>query len=326
MWKNFAKGKGAEFFQVSKLVYPLVLVKKINMQHDALYHKVIVITGASSGLGKGTALELAKKGAYLVLAARRKDLLDKLVVLCHSFPGSEAIAFQADVTNKDNVKKLAAAALSKFGRIDVWINNAGVDARGTFNDVPLDDHFKVVETVLHGVMSGSYYALEQFKKQAFGTLINVASMAGKVPSPYNASYVAANHGIVGLSAALRQELTLEHLDKTVSVCTLLAPSMNTPFLEHAANFTGSELSNVPPVYEPEKVIEQILRLCVSPENEAAVGLQSKAMKLAHKLAPGLAQASTTKKAHAAVETQKRAENTEGSIKTPNPKGSGIKGD
>src|SRR5690348_15639887 len=131
--------------------------------------KTIVITGASSGFGKGTALELARNGANLILAARRDTLLDELARECES-AGATAIPVPTDVGRREEVETLAEAALSRFGRIDVWINNAGVGAIGRFEAVPLEEHVKVIETDLMGTLYGSYYAYRCFLAQGSGTL------------------------------------------------------------------------------------------------------------------------------------------------------------
>ena len=138
--------------------------------------------------------------------------------------------------------------LGEFGRIDVWVNNAGAGAIGRFEDVPLEDHVKVIQTDLLGTLYGSYFAMTQFRRQGQGTLIDVASVIGKVPSPYFASYAAAKHrGVVGLSASLRQELEQDKID-TIRVCTVMPTTFDTPFFEHAAQYSGKQASPIPPTY------------------------------------------------------------------------------
>jgi len=232
---------------------------------------------------------------------------------------------QTDVTKPREVEKLAKAAIDKFGRIDIWINDAGVAALGRFEQVPLEDHFKVVETILNGVMAGSYFAMKQFKAQRHGILINVASLLGKMPVPLYASYVAAKYGVVGLSASLRQELALDKLDKDVFVCTLLPPAMDTPFFEHAANYTGKEAAPIPPVYDPERVVEKLVHLCTHPEDEATVGGRGKLVEMAHQIAPGATEAIATKRTKDTVADQNPTTLTKGNVHTPDPKGTGVKG-
>jgi len=286
--------------------------------------KVIVLTGASSGLGKGSALALAKEGASLVLAARRDELLDELVAECSAMRGAQAISVPTDVTKPREVEALFNAALKKFGRIDIWINDAGVAALGRFEEIPLEDHFKVVETVLLGVITGSFFAMKYFKTQRQGILINVASLLGKVPTPLYSSYVAAKHGVVGLCASIRQELALDKLDEHIHVCTLMPPAMNTPFFEHAANYTGKEPAKIPPVYEPEQAVEKLVRLCTHPEAEVTVGAQGKMFAMAHQIAPDITNAIAAKRTKDATADRMYASPTEGSLHVPDPKGTGIK--
>ncbi|WP_462116406.1 SDR family NAD(P)-dependent oxidoreductase, partial [Lysobacter xanthus] len=136
--------------------------------------RTVVITGASSGFGRGVALRLAEQGYNLVLAARRNQLLDQLADEC-----GNAVAVHCDVGNPHDVEKLAAVAMAKFNRIDVWINNAGVAALGAFERIPLEDHLRVMQTNLGGAIAGSHAAMREFRKLGRGTLINIASMLGR---------------------------------------------------------------------------------------------------------------------------------------------------
>ena len=230
---------------------------------------VVVITGASSGIGKATARLFAEKGARLVLAARRKNLLDDLVEEIEDH-GADAIAVEADVSDSDDVQEIAKRALKEFGRIDVWVNNAGVGAVGRFDEIPLDEHEQLIKTNLMGTIYGASAALKLFRKRRRGVLINVASVEGKQAFAYHASYAASKHAIVGLSAALRQELTVNK-DKDIYVCTVMPAAINTPFFRHAANHTGKKVIAPPPVYPPEQVAATIVKLAWSPEEEAYVG-------------------------------------------------------
>jgi NAD(P)-dependent dehydrogenase (short-subunit alcohol dehydrogenase family) len=203
------------------------------MAEERLSSQVIVITGASSGFGKGMALRCAEAGAAVVLAARRGELLDELVRTCEE-RGGRALSVPTDVSEPEQVESLGRAALERFGRIDVWVNDAGGAALGLFDEVPLEEHLQVIRTDLFGVLVGSWVALRHFKARKKGVVINLASALGKVPAPYYASYTAAKYGVVGLSAALRQELSVAGLED-VHVCTVLPASHDTPFFEHAAN-------------------------------------------------------------------------------------------
>ncbi|MBS1989705.1 MAG: SDR family NAD(P)-dependent oxidoreductase [Cyanobacteria bacterium SZAS LIN-3] len=160
---------------------------------------------------------------------------------------------------------------------------------GFFTDVPLEDHIQVIETDLMGTIYGSYAAIKIFLRQEAGTLINIASMIGKIPAPYYASYAAAKHGVVGLSAALRQELSAQRI-KTIHVATVMPMAMNTPFFSHAANYTGHQAVPIPPMDDAGKVIDAIVDLVVHPRNEEVpVGSGSGANLLMHNTAPSMSE-------------------------------------
>ena len=248
---------------------------------------VIVITGASSGFGRGCALRFAREGSAVVLAARREQLLDDLARQCEAF-GTRARSVPTDVSREADVANLAERALTEFERIDIWINNAGAGAVGRFEDVPLEDHVKVIETDLLGTLYGSYFAMTQFRRQGHGTLINVASVIGKVPSPYFSSYAAAKHGVVGLSASLRQELEEDKID-TIRVCTVMPTTFDTPFFEHAAQYSGKEASPIPPTYDPSEVVDTIASLAKNPQDEVSVGGAAKVATFAHQFFPGMVE-------------------------------------
>src|SRR4051794_40220298 len=136
--------------------------------------KVIVITGASSGFGRGAALEFARRGSHVVLAARSAGTLDGLAKECNAV-GGQALGVATDVSDRAAVENLARKATGRFGHFDVWINDAGVAAIGRFDTVPLEDHDQVIKTDLLGTIYGSHLALKHFRERGAGTLINVAS-------------------------------------------------------------------------------------------------------------------------------------------------------
>lgn len=285
--------------------------------------KVIVLTGASSGFGKGAARKFAQRGASLALAARRDELLDELRSECEAL-GADAIAVPTDVSDRKEVQQLAEEALSKFGRIDVWINNAGAGALGRFEDIPLEDHEQVIGTTLLGTLYGSWLAMRRFRQQGFGTLINVASIAGKIPHAYYSSYVAAKHGVVGLSAVLRQELEENEIEG-IHVCTVMPGAHDTPFFQHAANYTGHESVPPPPVYDPEKVVNVIVRLAIDPEDEVVVGRVPKMMAIGHNLMPGATEKMMGKEAHKTVTEAAPEPPTGGALREPEPVGTEVTG-
>jgi len=163
--------------------------------------------------------------------------------------------------------------------------------------VPLVDHIQVIETDLLGTVYGSYAALKRFLIQDTGTVINIASMIGKIPAPYYASYAAAKHGVVGLSAALRQELSTQNLPN-IHVCTVMPMAMDTEFFQHAANYTGHETVPIPPLNDAQKVIDLIVELAIHPrDEEIPVGLGAGSNLLMHNTAPTVSEALMAKLTH-----------------------------
>lgn len=293
-------------------------------EKTSVKNRVIVLTGASSGFGKGAALKFAEAGAQLVLAARRTELIEDLARECEA-KGTRAVAVTTDVSKQDDVERLAQQAASLFGHIDIWINNAGSSAIGRFEEIPLADHIQVVQTDLLGAIFGSYFALREFRRRNGGTLINVSSVLGKIPAPYYASYNAAKAGVASLGVSLRQELE-ENKVKNIRVCTLFPMATDTPFFEHAANYTGHESVPIPPLYDPEKVIDALFHLAEKPEDEVVIGAMGKTMAAAHNLMPGVMEKMMGMETH--IEQIKKApasEKTPGSVVQPSPKGTGVRG-
>lgn len=246
-------------------------------------NRVVVITGASSGFGRGTALELARRGAHVVLAARSADTLSQIARDCQEL-GGQALAVETDVSDAKAVDRLLEQTLMKFNHCDVWINNAGVAAIGRFDEVPLADHEQVLKTDLLGTLYGGYAAIKHFRQRTKGILINVASVIGKIPAPYYASYAAAKFGIVGFCDALRQELSLEK-NTRIRVCTVMPMAHSTEFFEHAGNYTGHEAAPIPPTYNPQVTVDALVKLVVEPEDEIMTGRQGPVFNILHHLMP-----------------------------------------
>lgn len=241
---------------------------------DRLRGKVVVITGASSGLGRETALQLAARGCALVLAARNAEALEDAARACREAGGS-AITVVTDVTREDDVDMLARAALATWGRIDVWINNAGVTVFSPLEEGPFEEHRRVVETNLFGAMYGARAAVPIFRAQGHGILINVSSVLGKIGQAFVPSYVVSKFALRGLSEALRVELADE---PDIHVCTLYPYAIDTPHFQSAANEIGRMPVAMPPVQSPEKVARAIVDMAEHPRRErhvpriAALGL------------------------------------------------------
>jgi short-subunit dehydrogenase len=286
--------------------------------------KVVVITGASSGFGRGAALKFAETGANVIAAARRKRALKDLERQGKKL-GSQIRTVETDVSNARDVEELASRTVREFGQIDVWVNNAGVGAVGRFDEIPLEEHEQLIRTNLLGTLYGSYFAIREFRKRGKGILINMSSFAGKVGTPYMTSYAASKFGIRGLGMALRQELE-QNQDIGIRVCTIMPVSFDTPFFEHSANHIGRPVRPIPPVYDPRKVIDTIVGLAQNPRDEIVVGTAGKFGSAQYRISPKLFErfmARTTHKSQ--MESEGTASDSSGSVLEPMSSGTEIYG-
>ena len=250
--------------------------------------KVVVVTGASSGIGLATALRFAREGAKVALASRGKEALGELRAQIERL-GGRAVALECDVSDEDAVERLATQAEAALGPIDVWVNDAAVYAMGRFEDTPPEVFRRVLETNFMGTVHGTRVALRRFEGRKRGTIVNVASIDGRIATPYVSAYAASKHAVVGFSAAIRQELRLEGA-RRVHVCVVLPGTIDTPLFQHSANFTGVEVRAMPPVYSPERVAAAIVGLALRPRREVLVGASARVMSALWTLAPAIAEA------------------------------------
>jgi short-subunit dehydrogenase len=232
-----------------------------------LREQVIVITGASSGIGLATARRAAAAGARLVLVARDAEALEALTDDIKA-AGAEAIHVEADVGDAAQVEAAAGRAIEQFGRIDTWINDAGVAIYARLADTPLSEHERLFRTNYFGVVNGTNAALPHLRKSG-GALITLGSIASDLPSPLLGAYTASKHAIKGFINSLRIELVTEQAPVSV---TLIKPSgTDTPIGRHAANHEGHEALIPPPIYDPELVARAILHAAEHPRREITVG-------------------------------------------------------
>ena len=255
----------------------------MKIQLKPVRDQVIVITGATSGIGLATAKQAAKRGASVVLNARAEADLQAVASEIGELGGQVAYA-AGDVADEAVVRQLADTAIREFGRIDTWVNNAGVSIYGLLEEVTMEDARRLFDTNYWGIVQGSLVALQHLKTNG-GALINVGSELSETVIPLQGHYNASKHAIKGFTETLRIELEKEKAPVSV---TLVEPSaIDTPYPEHAKNYMDVEPTHQPPVYAPEIVANAILRCASHPHRTVRVGAGAKAFTLIEKVAPAL---------------------------------------
>ncbi|MCZ2827675.1 SDR family oxidoreductase [Modestobacter sp. VKM Ac-2986] len=245
--------------------------------------QVVVITGASSGIGLVTARMAAQRGAAVVVAARNADALTQLVAEVRG-QGGRAVAVVADVGRQEDVARIAAAAIAEFGRFDTWVNNAGVSIFGEIPEVSIEDMHRVFDTVYWGVVYGCLQAVEHYRARGeAGAIVNVGSLFGDRSTPIQSTYASAKHAVHGFTDALRVEL--RHEGDPISVTLVHPGRIDTPYNEHAQAYTEAQPAHRGMIYPPEAVAEAILGAAAQPVRDVYVGAQAKAVQLAGALVP-----------------------------------------
>ncbi|PST82745.1 hypothetical protein C7T94_08825 [Pedobacter yulinensis] len=285
--------------------------------------KTFVIIGASSGFGRGVAEELGRLKANVVLASRREAPLQEVADTIRKYGGT-ALVVPTDISKPEDLLALQEKTLAAFKTVDVWINMAGVGAIGRFWEIPLAEQERVVDINLKGVIYGSHTAINLFRKQGYGVLINMGSVESFNPLAYHASYAATKGGIRHLSQAINHELRLSG-NKDIEIVTIEPWAADTPFWQHAANYSG-RTARMAAMDHPQKVVNAVLRASLRPRREIPVGWKAKATRIFHRITPHGSERFSANVAHRSqIKTAPPAPVTSGSAFKPMSTGTGVTG-
>jgi short-subunit dehydrogenase len=252
-----------------------------------LAEQSVVVLGASSGIGRATALEFGRRGARVVVASRGVEALDTLVAELTA-AGADAVAVPTDITDEAAVDALARAAEERSGRIDTWVTVPGVSVYGTVADISVAEFRRVLEVNFLGHVAAAKAAVPALERAGAGVLVGVASVESYRSLPLHAPYSASKFALRAFYDALRMELADAH--SPVAVSTILPASIGTPFFEHSRSKTGAMPKPPPPVYAPELVAEAIVRAAEHPRREIPVGDAAIGFLAGQRLSPALSDA------------------------------------
>ncbi len=248
---------------------------------QSLRGKTVVITGGTSGVGRAAAEAFALEGCNVVVAARGQEGLDETVSLCHDL-GVVALGVSTDVSNADEVKNLAEKALQFNGRIDIWVNNAGVMASGKFEDVPVEAMDQLVKTNLLGYLHSAHAVLPIFKKQKDGVLINNVSIGGYMPAPYSTAYSSTKFGIRGMVEGLQGELSDE---PNIHIVGLYPGIQKSTGNLHSAKYSGLDFKIPPFSTDPRELAAKMVEAAKNPRKEIITDNYAAVMKVLYGIFP-----------------------------------------
>jgi NAD(P)-dependent dehydrogenase (short-subunit alcohol dehydrogenase family) len=262
----------------------------IKVQFKPVGEQVVVLMGASSGIGRETAVRFARKGAKVVASARGEEGLDSLVQEIRD-EGGEAIAVPADTSEFEQVKAVADRAVQEYGRLDTWVHLAAVGLFATFEQTTPEEFARVIDVNLMGQVYGAMAALPHLKREGRGALIHISSVEAKRSFPFHSAYGASKHGIDGFLEALRVEL--RHEGWPIGVTQVMPATINTPFFDKGRTKLGVKPVGVPPIYEPQIVANMILYAGENPARDLVSGGAAQALILNQRLSPRILDAILT---------------------------------
>ncbi|MBW4557168.1 MAG: SDR family oxidoreductase [Trichormus sp. ATA11-4-KO1] len=254
------------------------------MQLKPINQQVVAVVGASSGIGRETALKFAKAGAKVVVSARSEPGLKSLVEEIRGL-GGEAIYVIADVSDFQQVKAIADQTVAEYGRLDTWVHAAATGVMAPFEKITPEEFERVVDVTLMGQVYGAMAALPYLKQEGRGALIHISSMEGRRSLPLQSPYSAAKHGLEGFLEALRVEL--QHEKWPISITSVLPATINTPYYNKIRTKLGVKPTGIPPYYQPSLVVDAILYVAEHPMRDFIVGDAGKILDLLQRISPSL---------------------------------------
>ncbi len=249
--------------------------------------QVVVLMGASSGIGRLAAHRFAERGARVIVSARDEEDLELLVDEIRQ-RGGEARAVPADVRDFEQTRAVAQAAVDSYGRLDTWVHLAAVSIYATFEDTTLEEFETILDTNLMGQIHGAKAALPYIRQEGRGALIHISSIEAERALPYQSAYAASKHGVKGFLEALRLEL--QHEGVPISVTNIMPATINTPLFNRARTKIGTKPMGLPPIYEPDVVVDAILEAAEKPVRDVYAGGGARVMAIMQKLSPRLMDA------------------------------------
>lgn len=286
-------------------------MENIQIHKNSLKGKNVVITGASSGVGRAAAEAFAREGCNIVVVARGQKGITEVVEYCRGF-NVLAHGVCADMSIAEDVEKIAAEALAVVGKIDVWVNNAGVMASGKFEEIPLKIHQQVIKTNLFGYMHGAYNAIKIFKKQNEGILINNISIGGFMPAPYSAVYSASKYGIRGMMECLQGEISNR---KHIHVCNLYPQLQNSTGNLHSAKYSGFDMKIPFIASDPRDTAAKMVDLAKHPKKDLFPDLRAAAFTNTYRVFPKLVINAASAVVRTKMKLNQTKENDPGNILT-----------
>lgn len=280
--------------------------------------RVVVITGASSGIGRCTAAHFARRGWRVGLVARGEENLDATRKDVVTAGGTASVAL-ADVADSAQLEAAATHIEAELGPIDVWINNAGVSVYGKFMDIPEEEFRRVTEVNYLGTVNGTRVALKRMLPRDKGTVVQILSAIAYRAVPLQSPYSGSKYALRGFTEAVRSELVNDN--SQVHLTMVHPPAVNTPFYNHATSHMPKPVRPPPPVYQPEIVADAIYLAATTRRREVMVTGSTVAFEIGNKLAPGLLDFFAGKGAVAAQQSDKEGAVT---VRDPNLYGPGTK--